>query len=185
MINLLPSDEKRQLRAARTNTLLIRYNIFFLGAIAFMGLAVGVTFIFLTNTKANAEHTIAENESKVGQYAGIDTEARQFRKNLVTAKQILDNQATYSTVILDVAHLLPSGVVLQNLNLDAQTFGTPMTLIAQAKSYDNALALKESFEKSPLFSDVHFESIATSTTPTDGYPITVNLSVTIKKDAAK
>lgn len=184
MINLLPHEEKRQLQAARTNTLLIRYNFIFLGVIAFMGIAVGVTFIFLTNTKANAERTLQENESKVGQYAAIDTEAKQFRKNLLTAKQILDNQTTYSKTILAIARLLPSGVVLQNLNLDAQTFGTPTSLVAQAKTYDDALALKESFEKSSLFSDVHFESIASGTS-TDGYPIAVNLSVTIKKDAAK
>lgn len=185
MINLLPREEKRQLQAARTNTLLIRYNFFFLGAIAFMGISVGVTFIFLTNAKANAERTLQGNESNARQYAAIDSESEQFRKNLVTAKQILDNQTTYSKTILAIAHLLPSGVVLQNLNLDAQTFGTPTALVAQAKTYDDALALKESFEKSSLFSDVHFESIATGTSSADGYPIAVNLSVTIKKDAAK
>jgi Tfp pilus assembly protein PilN len=185
MINLLPPNEKHQLRAARTNTLLIRYNIVFLIAVAFMGLAVIVTYFYLTTTKANAERLVQENRSKVGDYATVDMQATQFRKNLATAKQILGNEVTYSKFIIDIAHLLPSGVILENLNLDAQTFGTQTSLIAQAKTYDNALALKESLQKSSLFSDVHFESIAASGNEATGYPITVNLSVTIKKEAAK
>lgn len=186
MINLLPPDEKRQLRAARTNTLLARYNVIFLGAVAFMGLAVGVTFIYLTTTKANAERTIEENQAKVGQYAETDAKAKKFRKNLATAKQILNNEVTYTKVILAISRLMPSGTVLQNLNLDAQTFGTETSLIAQAKSYEDALKLKDSFQKSPLFSDVHFQSIAASSGADNaGYPITVTLSVTLKKDAAK
>ena len=185
MINLLPPDEKRQLRAARTNLLLVRYNIFLLGAVAFIGLAVAVTFFFLAAAKSDAERSMKDNEEKVGQYAKVDTEAKQFRKNLATAKQILDNQVTYSKVITNIAQLLPSGVILQNLNLDAQTFGTETSLVAQAKDYDAAIALKDSFQKSSLFSDVHFQSISSSESAPNGYPITVNLSVTIKKDVAK
>lgn len=186
MINLLPPEEKRQLHAARSNALLLRYNIFLLGAVAFMGLAVGITFIYLTTTKASAEQTIRDNTTKVSRYATTEKEAETFRKNLATAKQILAGEVAYSKIVLDIAHLLPGGTVLQNLNLDASTFGTETLLIAQAKNYDAAIALKNSFQKSPLFSDVHFQSIAANTgEAASEYPITVNLSVTFKKDAAK
>lgn len=184
MIDLLPPEEKRQLRAARSNTLLIRYNLLLLGAVAFLGLAFGVTYVYLRNTKNNAEQTITQNNAKVGSYAAVTTQAQEFRTNLAIAKQILNQEVTYTKVILAIAKLLPSGVILQNISLDSQTFGTETTLTAQAKDYASALALKDSFQQSPLFSDVHFESI--TTTGTSGrYPITVSLNVTIKKDAAK
>lgn len=184
MINLLPQEEKRQLRAARSNTLLIRYNIFLLGVVAFMGIAVAITYVYLTTARQNAEQTIATNKAKAVQYSSVQSQAAQFRDHLSTAKQILDGEVTYSRVILDIAKLIPGGVVLENLSLDSQTFGTETTLVAQAKSYDAALALKDSFGKSSLFSDVHFQSITTGTGDT-AYPITVNLNITIKKDAAK
>lgn len=184
MINLLPPEEKRQLRAARSNTLLIRYNILLLGVVAFMGIAIAVTYVFLATTQQGAQQTIAENNAKVAQYASVKAQAEQFKQHLTTAKQILDNEVTYSKVVLEISQLIPHGVVLENLSLDSQTFGTETTLIAQAKSYSSALALKDSFGKSPLFSDVHFQSITAGNTQTD-YPITVNLNVTIKKDAAK
>ena len=85
--------------------------------------------------------------------------------------------------MLAIAALMPSGTVLDKLNLDSQTFGTPTTLTAGATSYENALKLKDAFQASPLFSDVHFESINSGGQPP--YPLTVNLKVTIKKDAAK
>jgi Tfp pilus assembly protein PilN len=185
MINLLPPNEKRQLHAARSNSLLIRYNIFLIGAIIFLLLAIGFVYVYLNNTKATAEQTINENKSKVSGYTSVESQAANFRSNLATAKQILDREVTYTKVILAIAKLLPQGTALENLNLDASTFGTETPLVALAKDYDSALAIKDSFQKSPLFSNVHFESIVASTAKDTLYPITVNLKVTIKKDAAK
>jgi Tfp pilus assembly protein PilN len=185
MINLLPTEQKRQLRAGRTNTLLLRYNIALLVGVAFLGLAIVVAYIYLSTTKGNAEAIIDQNREKVSSYASVQAKAQQFRSNLTTAKQILDHEVTYTKVILEISQLLPSGVVLENLNLDSQTFGTETILAAQAKDYSRALALKDAFQNSPLFSNVHFQSITGSDTPATGYPVTVSLAVTIKKDAAK
>lgn len=186
MINLLPHEEQSQLRAARTNVLLLRYNILLLSAVAFIILAVGVTYIQLTNTKTLAETDIAQNNSKSSSFIPIENQAAQFRTNLGTAKQILDREVTYTKVVLAIAKVLPSGVILDTLSLDSQTFGTATTLVAHAKDYSRALALKDSFQKSTLFTDVHFESIATGEGATNpNYPVTVNLNVTITKDAAK
>lgn len=183
MINLLPPEEKRQLRAARSNTLLLRYNIFLMGAVVFLGLAIGVTYVYLSSTKANAEAVISENRARVASFADIQTQADTFKANLATAKQILDNEVIYTKVMLAISALMPSGTILDKLSLDSQTFGTETTLIARTTSYENALRLKESFEKSPLFANVHFQSINSGGQPP--YPLTVNLNVTIKKDAAK
>lgn len=186
MINLLPREEVRQLRAARTNVLLARYNILLLAAVAFLFGAIGITYLQLSNTETLAKESIGQNESRSSSFIPIADQAEQFRTNLGTAKQILDREVTYTKVVLAIAKVLPSGVVLDNLNLDAQTFGTPTTLVAHARDYPSALALKDSFQTSSLFSDVHFESIATGEGTTDAaYPVTVNLNVTIKKDAAK
>ena len=183
MINLLPLEEKRQLKAARTNTLLIRYNVFMLCAVLFLGLSVGITYFYLSGAKASSEAIIGENTAKVSNFASVQTEAQLFRNNLSTAKQILNSEVTYSKVMLAIAALLPSGTTLDKLSLDVSTFGTPTVLSAQAKDYESALKLKDSFEKSPLFSDVSFQSIVASSNIS--YPYAVTLNVTFKKDAAK
>lgn len=185
MINLLPPDEKRQIRAARANTLLIRYNIASVIALLFIVAAIGFTYFYLSNAKSSAERTISENQSRVGSYGKVQAEAQQFRSNLATAKQILDKEVTYSKVAVSVASVLPPGVILKQLTLDAQTFGTPTVLAAEAKSYEAAIALKDAFQKSPLFTDAHFQNITNSSDTTSEYPYSVNLNVTFAKGVAK
>lgn len=183
MINLLPPETKRELQAARSNTLLLRYNVFLLGAVLFLLVAIAVVYVYLNNTKAAAEQVISENKTKVAGYTSVEAQAKEFSTNLQTAKQILDQEVNYSKVILEFAALMPPGTILDTLTLDSATFGTPITLNAKAKNYETALALKDSFQKSNLFTNVHFQSISGGTDV--NYPISVNLNVTIKKDAAK
>lgn len=186
MINLLPPDHRSQLRAAQTNTLLLRYNIFLVGALLFIALALGVVYFYLTMNKANAEQTLADNEARVGSYASVQQEATDFRSALSTAKQVLDKEITYTKTVVAITKLMPAGTVLQDLNLDAANFGTPTSFVFQAKDYTTALSIKDSFQASPLFSDVHLQSIATASSDDKaGYPYTVTLSMTITKDAAK
>lgn len=184
MINLLPPDSKRELRAARSNTLLLRYNVLLLGALAFLFLATGIVYVYLNDAKAKAERTVAENQVRTASYSAVERQAQAFRSNLTTGKQILASEVNYSKVILQIAALMPSGTILETLQLDVATFGTQTTLSARARSYDAALSLKNSFQGSPLFSNVHFQSISGGGDDAS-YPISVNLNVTIKKDAAK
>src|SRR5690349_187591 len=137
MINLLPTEERRQLAASRTNSLLLRYNVFMIGVLAFIGLAIGVTFVYLNNTQATAEHQIAENQSRVSNYNDVQQQETAFKTNLATAKQILDKEVVYTKAILTIANIIPSGVVLQSLKLDAQTFGTQTVLSFHAKTVDD------------------------------------------------
>lgn len=185
MINLLPPDQLRELRAARANTLLLRYNIFLVGILVFVVLALIVVYFYLTTIQSAAETTKRDNDAKVTSYAHINTEATAFRSDLANAKSILDKEATYSKTVLMIASQLPSGVVLDTLNLDASTFGTPTVLALKARDQNAALAAKEAFQKSPLFSDVHFTSLSTSKGSSDNYSVVANLSVVISKDAAK
>ena len=185
MINLLPPDDKKQLTASRANTLLLRYNIFLLGAVAFLGLAIGVAYVFLSSTKNAAEQTITKNEQEVASYASVKAQGEQLKSNLKTAKEILDKEVVYTKPMLAISNLLPKGIVLQNLNLDAQAFDTQTTIAIEAKNIGLAVDLKNSLEASPLFSNVHFENITKTTgANADRYPISFNLNVTIDKKAA-
>lgn len=183
MINLLPPEMKSQISAARTNRLLLRYNVLLLAALGFMLIAIAIVYLYLVNAKATAEATVAENRAKASDYAAVESEANAFKQNLANAKQILDGDITYTKVVLQIASLLPSGVVLDNVSLDSSSFGSPTVLSARAKDYSTVLTLKSTLQNSSLFSNVSIQSISSGG---DGeYPLSVMLSVTIKKDAAQ
>lgn len=183
MINLLPPDTRSQIASARSNRLLLRYNVLLLGAIGFLLAAIGLVYVYLGTARAAAETAIEENIARVGDYSAVEAEANSFKQDLANAKQILDNDVTYTKVVLEIANVLPQGVVLDTLNLDSATFGTPTTLTAKVRDYATVLALKESLQKSSLFSNVSLQTI--SNEGSGGYPLTATLSVTIRKDAAR
>lgn len=185
MINLLPFEEKRQIQAARTNVLLLRYALLTLGAMVLTGLMVGAGFVIMSTSKAEAEKKIALNATKESSYNSVKADAQTFRTNLSTAKTILDKEVNYTKVVIAIAQTLPAGIVLDNLDLDANTFGTPFVLSAKAKSYDDGLALKSALEKSTIFSNVSLQGMTLASSSDDAYPVSVQLNVTINKQVTQ
>jgi Tfp pilus assembly protein PilN len=183
MINLLPPETKSQLSAARTNRLLLRYNVLLLAAVAFLLAAIGLVYVYLGNAKASAETTIAENISRAGDYDSVEAEATAFRQNLANIKQILNSDVAYTKIILEIAGVLPQGVVLDRLDLDSTTFGTPTTITANVTDYATVLKLKDALQQSTIFTNVSIQTI--SSDGTGQYPLRATFAVTIQKDVVR
>lgn len=181
MINLLPDDYKKELRAARANVVLLRYNLFTLIAVAFLVISCALIYVLVSESKRSAEEANSANVAKASSYASTKKEAEEYRKNLATTKKILDNEVNYTDVIFAITSLLPKGVVLDSVNLNASDFGNQTNFSAHAKSYEAAAQLKENFQNSKLFTNVFFQTINTAESGSDPYPISVNISVKINK----
>jgi hypothetical protein len=185
MINLLAPNDRRQLSAARTNTLLLRYNVL-LGLVILVLIAemIGIYFV-LGIDKARNEAVIQENESKTQAYNSTKLAATQFKSDLTTAKYILGNQVPYTKLITSIAAILPADATIDTLALNPTTFGTPTQMTIHTKSYQSAIDVKQYFQASPIFSDVSFQSVAQNTDNASDFPFTAVYNVTISKDAAK
>ncbi|MBC7868633.1 PilN domain-containing protein [Candidatus Saccharibacteria bacterium] len=185
MINLLPDDAKREIHAARTNVTLVKYILVLgLGVVFLCFISIAVYFV-LMSTKASAEAIVAENTSKSTAYNSVKAQAQSLRSSLASAKTILDKEVAYTKVLTGIAQVMPAGVVLDTLSLSPTTLGVPITIQAYAKTTSDALALQDSFKKSPLFSSVTLVSLESSTqSKTDGYPIAISLSLIINKSVA-
>lgn len=179
MINLLPSERKSEIRAARINVILMRYVIFILAGIGLVAFLVLATFLSLATAQQGAKSRISENQAREATFSITKEEAEQFRSDLAVAKIILENEVKYSALIYKISASLPSGVVLDNLSVDSQTIGTNVVFSASAKSTQAALDLKTAFQNNKeLFSNVYFQSISYSE---DGgpYPYSTSLNATI------
>jgi hypothetical protein len=182
MINLLPTEHKKQIRAARVNVVLVRYNVIFLATVVFLASATGFAYFFLVNSKQLAENTIAENASKEGSYAEIKTKADAFKAELASAKSILDSQTSYAKAALVISSLLPEGTSIDKLELNEKSFASPLLLTVNIRDEQAAAQLLKSFTSSPLFSNVTKGKISIGT---DQYPYTMELTVTMSKAAAQ
>jgi Tfp pilus assembly protein PilN len=182
MINLLPENYKKELGAARANVVLLRYNIITLSAIVFLMLACGIFYVMLSENQRVAEEASQANVAKASGYNDTKKQADDYRSNLVTAKQILNNEVNYTSVVFGITSLLPNGVILDNVNLSAKDFGSQTIFAAHAKSYDAVSQLKQNFQNSKLFSNVYFQNISNGADSSNkDYPISVSISVKINK----
>jgi hypothetical protein len=184
MINLLPDDIKREIRAARMNVILLRYNLLILSALGMMITLCLLFYIILQSTQSHAVSTSNDNSEKAASFASVRKEADEYRNNLSIASKILDNSLPYTTVIFQITKLLPTGVNLDGLSLNASDFGQQVVFSAHARGYAQATQLKQNFQNSNLFTNVFFQNLvdngATSSTPVD-YPIGITISAKLNK----
>lgn len=187
MINLLPNNTKKQLRAARMNTVIRRYYTLLLVAAMLLAGIFAVGFKVTIDQEARAVSLKAQNEQNAVQYQDTRKAAEEFTKDLAAAKTILASDVRFSQLITDIAAVIPSGTILSNLSLNTQESKAPLIVNARAKTYEGAVALKNSFEKSPIFENVSLANV-TSGDAQDGtsqaYPITITLSVKFSKQGA-
>jgi len=186
MINLLPGEKKAEIRAARTNVLLVRYSTIILLALAFIFGTMYVTYTVLGFTKQRSEEIIASNDLKADVYSGTKAQVDALSASLIETKALLDEEVLYSKVFVNIGKLMPANTVFDKLTLDDASFsGTPITTKAYAKTSADVSALRESFEKSTIFSNVSFQTIVESGSGIEGYPVSVDMTFTLTKAAAQ
>lgn len=196
MINLLGTQQKEEIRAARLNVQLRKYAL--LSFFVFLGiLAVyGVGFYLVETDRAHAEEQLSRDTATSNQYDSVKKEAKTYKSNLTIAKKVLSSGLSYSTFLTEAAHSLPPGSVLTDITLTdlGATTGTAanaatsaITLHARTTDYATALKVKDSLEASPLFENVHITNVQqdiltdASTARQKQYPFTLNVNISITK----
>lgn len=182
MISLLPPNQHKELVAARTNTLLMRYVFLFIMLIVMLVVEMAVVYIFLNTTRAASEVTITENTQKTVAYSATITQAKTFRQNLTTAKNILDKQVPYTAIFKLLSDTMPAGTILERISIDPSTFGAPTALSIRAKTYNDAILFRTNINSTPVLANVNFQSISLQADDKSGYPYMSTFNVTFKKD---
>ena len=183
MINLLPDNTKRQIKAARTNVLLTRY-IIIIGFAALFLAGVSITgYIILSGIKSNAQLIIDANANKASEYGSVEADAASLQSSLASAKSLFDSEINYPLILTTIGSLTPQGVIVESLDLNATTLAAPIDIQVYAKTTDQATALQTALTGSPMFSGVTTKSLSSSN-GLDDYPVNAVITVTINKDAA-
>lgn len=192
MINLLPPESIKQLHAARHNTLLLTYVIGLGVTLGLIIVVYGLTFVLMKSTEIASDASSRESKQKIASYNKAASEAKSHAANLKTAKSIFDSELSYTTALHKIASTLPSGTVLQSLNLSPATTSAPSTVTVLAKTKQDALNVKSALETKKIASDITIASLnegsvsggnqqaAASIAADQTYP--VNLSLNLKFD---
>ncbi|MFZ1301676.1 MAG: PilN domain-containing protein [Candidatus Microsaccharimonas sp.] len=185
MINLLPTDKKAEIRAARTNVILVRYIVILIMALVFILGAMYVSYTVLGLTKKSAEDTIASNNIEADVYSSTKAQVTALSTSLAETRVILDQEIRYSKVFVNIGQLMPPGTVFEKLSLDDNAFnGTPINTKVYAKTSADVIALRQNFQSSPMFTGVNFQTVVETGGGIEGYPVSVELTLTLNRAAA-
>lgn len=180
MINLLPYENKKQIRAGRMNIILIRFIVILGMAMGFLVLACGASYLVL-NVIKDSDRQVVTVKAKTKSTNSIQQQADAFRNNLINVKSMLDNEITYSDVLSGLGATLPKGAILDSLSLNETSFSTTYSLTILAKSNDQLQQIDNNFKSSQYFSN--YKLVTSSATP-DGstdYPVKISTSITINR----
>ncbi len=200
MINLIPPEKRRELRAMRHNSILVRYALI---SIVFFAVTIFIHFgTYLLLRQAEVTNT-AQSEShlkKAVEYEGVYREAQEYTQNLAAAKALFESSVPYPEALSNLAKTLPSGVIIDTVNLEAGIIDQPGTLTAHAVSYEAAVALKDAFANSTIAKDVSISNVTNTSISTtesnsdsastssgegsapNNYPIQVTLNITFTRE---
>jgi len=152
-LNLLPPQEKDELKLERLYRWLIFYCssvvLIILFFIAFLTLIWLFIIIQLKSYTANLESTKTS-------FQGQSIENQQklitdFNRQLNKIDQIQNNHKYYSTILMRLSTLIPSGIRIDAFVVDEQG---KCTLTGYAQKRSQLLLLKEALEKSSFFENI-------------------------------
>ena len=178
MINLLPREQQREIRAARTNTLLLRYLILLIGAMLFLLGALGVTYFSLASSARQADSVREQNERAAAGYQETQIAATALRSELSSVKSLFESEIRYSKVLLRLSALLPVGTSIESFSIDNTSFSQPVTLSVYVNGEQQARQLEQNFQNSPYTTGVSMTGISVNS---DGQGYTVGLVFTFDR----
>lgn len=181
MINLLSPETKIELAAARRNVRLRQYALILLMLSAVITASYTVGYVIL-NTQANAyRDDVARYAPERERYQDVITQATTYSKNLSIAKSIMKSEFIFSDLLVTISKTLPKNTVLAGINLHTIDLAKPIELTIDAKSYQDADAIKKAFQASTYFKDTKLRSI--TKIPEGTYPYTTALITTLDQAA--
>lgn len=184
MINVMPDDTKKQLRAARANVTLSRYILISIIAFGFLvALLFGSSFV-LAQTQTSAEALIEANDTKASVFEETQTQIDQLSQDLGSARTVLDQQISYSSILRSLGTAMTPGTVLDSFELsDTAASGSPVEVRIYATNTEALTRLRDSLANSPSFSSADLGSVS-SQDGIEGYPVSATMTIVINRGAS-
>jgi Tfp pilus assembly protein PilN len=171
MINLLPPDIKEQIKYAKLNRLALQYLRVTVAVVVVLGVIFAGAFYFIGQQTATITSDVTSEGQTIAALNGsFVPEAQSASDRLTAIAYVQSTQTHFSSVIADLAKVLPQGVSIDSITLTGNDL-TPVDLAMTAQTYDEALAVRNALATSPRIANADLESISSNTT--NEYQVTV------------
>jgi len=163
MINLLPPQQKEELREEENLKLILILGIVFVGFLISLFLILSFIKIYLSNSLVVQKLFLEEKEKEASLNKDFEEKIKSYNQNLLKLGSFYENQLNLTEVFEKISQILPSGTYLTdfsfNLVQEAEKKGKGLpqiSLTGFCPSREILMEFKESLEKEEKFKDVSF-----------------------------
>jgi len=188
MINLLPPQYAMRIRFGRANTMLRRWIIGSLVAIAGLLVIIAGGWLYLNqqsaDLQASLDTTNAELQSQ--NLEKVQKDASEITGDIKAITQVLNSEIKFSALIQDIGKTMPPGAVLTGLSIGKAN--GPLDLVTNARNSTTAaqVAVNLADTKTGMFSKVDIIQVSCEThSAQDGYGCAGSYRVLFSADAQK
>lgn len=186
MINLLPPTIKEDMFYGRRNTIIRKWIIACIIALAGTGVIVGAGYLYLEQTIRSETSTADQARTQLESQKVNETQARlnEISGNTKLITQVLSREVLFSKLLRQLGAALPANTILTGLQIDQIQGG--LTLQAVARDTEAATQLQVNLQdpKNGIFENADLERISCSETESENsqYPCTVQLRALFGKN---
>lgn len=115
MINLLPDDIKHNNRYAVRNSRLLRYTFLSAGTALSIVLITTISILTMLRSQQQLQAELERQNVKLNSLKRVEADGQKLYDRITAIDQLLDRQITYSTLLPELASILPPGAILKQL----------------------------------------------------------------------
>lgn len=165
MINLMPTEAKKNILYARRNASLFKWTIGCLIIIAAMAATVVLGEFYIDNAKHSLTKSIASTKQTIKDQKldKVQAQAQDLSDGVKVIVQVLSKEVLFSKLLQQIGNLMPDGATLGDVQL-SNTVNGAINLTANAVDYQAATQVQVNLEdpKNNLFSKVDTQSVTCS-----------------------
>lgn len=179
MINLLPYDIRKQLKAARLNNMLIRYLVLILITAIFIAIICAISFLLIENSRPKQQSAVVSiTESNPETYENSLIEFNKIKNNIKIAQEVIAKQTSFSEAMLEISDKLPKDSILENIKI---TNGSQVELTILAKESNITDQISTAFQNSNKLTNFSISSNETNKSTNSNYSIKIKATATLNR----
>jgi Tfp pilus assembly protein PilN len=162
MINLIPSEQKDQIRFAKLNRLVLGYIRIVAAVVVVLGVIFGWAIYQVSQQTAAVKSDVADKTAAIAKLnATFVPKAKEASDRLNAIKYVQTSQTRFSAVVADIAKVVPQGVSIDSMTLTGDS-KVPVRILVTSNSYSAALAFRNALITSPRIAGADLETISSS-----------------------
>lgn len=183
MINLISPDHRKNILAAKSNTMLMGYIQILLLALLVIAATIAGSYYFLALQHDSAKKVAEVEQGSVKQLEPYQKKAENLATSMTAIAGVFDNDVSFLQLLQELGRNMPNGSALNGFTVSTDTTGGPLVVTAYINTEAQGVVLLENFRKSKVVTGVTLRTVQKLEEPVGAYNYSATYEIVLNKEA--